>query len=124
MKSFWLILFIPLLCWSLAIAQESDTTKNQKRSQERIKNSEKKEIPEQKPEADISQEKPLEGFIDANGNGIDDRIEQQAGKKRKGYQQAKDRFIDTDGDGICDGEESAIGLKKLYRKRRGQPGNR
>ena len=59
---------------------------------------------------------PKADFIDNNGNGIDDREENQ--KKKV------DRFIDLDGDGINDGEESAIGLKKAFqiRKRQQQKG--
>ena len=63
----------------------------------------------------------LEGFVDLNANGIDDRIENAGKGKGKGKKQPKDRFVDMDGDGICDGKESAIGLKKLYRKRKGNP---
>ena len=39
--------------------------------------------------------------------------------RKKGFSKKKDKFIDRNGDGICDGRESAIGLKKMYRKRRG-----
>ncbi len=58
----------------------------------------------------------LEGFVDKNANGIDDRLEQTGkhGMKKK----KSDIFIDKDGDGICDGRESAIGLKKIMRHRR------
>ncbi|MFZ5515126.1 MAG: hypothetical protein ACOY90_00710 [Candidatus Zhuqueibacterota bacterium] len=32
---------------------------------------------------------------------------------------SRDKFIDRNGDGICDGRESALGLKKMYRLRKG-----
>jgi len=32
----------------------------------------------------------------------------------------RDQFIDRNGDGICDGRESALGLKKMYRLRKGR----
>lgn len=71
----------------------------------------------------------LKGFIDRNGNGIDDRLESAAGKKgqkkRRGKSFRTDRFIDLDGDGICDGRESGLGLRKLYQHRHGKgPGKR
>ncbi len=67
-----------------------------------------------------------EEFVDLNGNGIDDRLEQGRTPegKGKGRQMRKDRFIDLDGDGICDGRESGIGLRKIYRNRRGRPHGR
>lgn len=125
MKFLGLIFLISVLWWSLTIAQGSDTTKNQKPQQEQIQSADQKQTQEQHQEVSSLQKKHQAGFIDANGNGIDDRLEEQKGTgKRKGQQQAKDRFIDTDGDGICDGKESAIGLKNIYRKRRGSPGTR
>jgi hypothetical protein len=62
----------------------------------------------------------LKGFIDKNGDGIDDRL--IGGKsKGKGKQiRSRDVFIDKNGDGICDGRESAIGLKKTRRRRGGK----
>ncbi len=75
---------------------------------------------------DQSSGEKLEGFVDNNGNGIDDRLEAGKGGKRKmkGQKGNKDRFIDADGDGICDGNESAIGLRKIYRKRHGRGGGK
>jgi len=124
MKFLWSIFLISLLWWSFSMAQETDTTKNQAQQQEQMKNSDQKETQEQEQEVATQQKKQQEEFIDVNGNGIDDRLEQKGTGKRKGQQQAKDRFIDVDGDGICDGKESAIGLKNIYRKRRGNPGSR
>jgi hypothetical protein len=118
MKHLILIFIVWLLFHSVSISQSSDSTGKNEQNQEQIKKT------EQKGSEAVQKEKSLEGFIDANGNGIDDRLEEKGNGKRKGQQQSKDRFIDTDGDGICDGKESAIGLKKLYRKRRGNPNSR
>jgi len=61
--------------------------------------------------------KKMKGFVDKNANGIDDRLENKiAHGKQKGK---KDRFIDRNGDGICDGRESALGIRKMFRKRKG-----
>jgi hypothetical protein len=64
----------------------------------------------------------LKGFIDANANGIDDRIEFRQDKK--GKSKKSDKFIDLNGDGICDGRESALGLKKTARNRKGPGGKK
>jgi hypothetical protein len=53
-------------------------------------------------------DKELSGFIDANGDGIDDRVE--ARRVRAG--QEKDKFIDADGDGICDHRAGGMGFRK------------
>lgn len=45
------------------------------------------------------------GFMDRDGNGIDDR------KEEKTTKHGKDRFIDNDGDGICDGREGGLGFR-------------
>ena len=126
MKHIILVFIMLLSFWSVSTSQSSDSTGKKEQNQEQIKNNEQKKSQEKdrKGSETGQQEKSLEGFIDANGNGIDDRLEQKGDGKRKGQQQGKDRFIDTDGDGICDGKESAIGLKKLYRKRRGNPNSR
>jgi len=88
---------------------------------------EKKVSPAKKAKQKVEkkQKKQLD-FIDLNANGIDDRLERGGMKKGrgKGKKMRKDRFIDLDGDGICDGKESAIGLRKLYRKRKGKPGGK
>jgi hypothetical protein len=62
----------------------------------------------------------LKGFIDKNGDGIDDRLTGGKGKGKGKQLRNRDVFIDKNGDGICDGRESAIGLKKTKRLRRGK----
>jgi hypothetical protein len=48
------------------------------------------------------------GFVDGNGDGIDDR----ALGKGSGIRRGKDRFIDEDGDGICDPRATALGIRQ------------
>lgn len=57
-----------------------------------------------------------------NQFAVDSSGKKEQGKNINGTRYAgrrKDKFIDRNGDGICDGRESAIGLKKMYRMRRG-----
>jgi hypothetical protein len=51
---------------------------------------------------------PEAGFIDRDGNGIDDRTE--PGKRR--MHRRTDRFIDQDGDGICDDRQGGMGFRR------------
>lgn len=58
-------------------------------------------------------------FIDADGDGIDDRVrkdeqsgESSAGQGRQLRQQRRDRFVDQDGDGIADDRCSGTGLRQ------------
>jgi hypothetical protein len=116
-----LILFIGV---RVASAQGSDSTSEKKPNKTETKivkevTKEQKGNQENK-DPKMTPEK-LEGFVDLNANGIDDRIENAGKSKGNGKKQPKDRFVAMDGDGICDGKESAIGLKKLYRKRKGNP---
>ena len=56
-------------------------------------------------------EAPLKGFIDENGDGVDDRLQNM---KRANQNQMKhtmhDRFIDNDGDGINDERCGGMGI--------------
>lgn len=47
-------------------------------------------------------------FVDANGDGFDDRLAGPGSEKRRG----KDRFIDEDGDGICDSRATGLGFRR------------
>jgi hypothetical protein len=105
-------------------AQSNDSTSEKKQNKEKVaaeQSTDKKKQEDQQKKEPQPQPEKLEGFVDLNANGIDDRIENAGKDKAKGKKQPKDRFVDMDGDGICDGKESAIGLKKLYRKRKGNP---
>ncbi len=88
MKNFINILILLFLLGSLAFAQISSDTSNNKKIKEIEKN---------------------KNFIDENANGIDDRIEKQTGEGKQ--KRMRDRFIDTDGDGICDGRSGGVGLR-------------
>ncbi len=46
-------------------------------------------------------------FIDADGDGIEDRAPEKGIRRQRG----KDRFIDLDGDGISDSRASGLGLR-------------
>ncbi len=62
----------------------------------------------------------LKGFIDENGDGIDDRV-QRMGAKQQGQMQMRDmmrdRFIDMDGDGINDDRCSGMGITPSKRSK-------
>ena len=124
MKILNILLLIIFLGGSLVLAQSSDSTSEKKPEKAETKNGQetsKKQNGNQEDKDPKMTPEKLEGFVDLNANGIDDRIENAGKGKGKGKKQPKDRFVDMDGDGICDGKESAIGLKKLYRKRKGNP---
>ncbi len=149
MKNYYIIILSLFIGISGVVGQNADSTKTEKKKeqvktksteQQQKKTGEQKQKQaqereqvqkdQQNPEGQqqgvepAGTEQPLEGFVDANGNGIDDHLEQGGKGYRKGKNPPRDRFIDTDGDGICDGKESAIGLRKLYRKHKGNPGNK
>lgn len=54
------------------------------------------------------QQHQRKGFIDRNGDGINDRRQQRQGNVKR----RTDRFIDADGDGISDGRECGLGLRR------------
>jgi len=51
----------------------------------------------------------LEGFVDKNANGIDDRLE-IGSKSQSG--RGRDKFVDKDGDGICDERATGMGVRR------------
>lgn len=57
-------------------------------------------------------EAPLKGFIDENGDGVDDRLQTAKGKSQgqHGTQMQHDRFTDMDGDGINDERCGSMGI--------------
>jgi hypothetical protein len=118
-----LIFLFVLPVWGQA--PDSSAGKQQKKEEKKVQKKEMKESDEQKSEKEEKQKQELEGFVDLNANGIDDRLETGKSQgKGKGKGAGKDRFIDLDGDGICDGQESAIGLRKVHRQRKGQSRNK
>jgi len=129
MKYFIIISFFLIFSTSVILAQSEDSTKVAKKKEAK-QQTEQQQDKQQKQDENVSekaqgrdQKSPaspdgdLKGFVDVNANGIDDRLETSG--KGKGKGQPRDRFVDADGDGICDGKESAIGLRKLFRKRKG-----
>jgi hypothetical protein len=108
------LLALPLLL----LAQKLDSTKNPTTTVPVTQPSS-----ESKPavkSTELGKANKLDGFVDKNANGIDDRLEKKADKE-KGKQMGKgDLFIDKNGDGICDGRESAIGLRKAHSMRKGR----
>lgn len=86
------------------------------------KNSEKSNSIDQKKEI-ITQDKPTKNdeqkFIDINGDGIKDKVDQNKGQKGN---RKSDKFIDKDGDGINDSRCQGLGWGnkgkiKMYGKR-------
>ncbi len=108
---------------SFALAQKPDSIKTKKKGDVAIQKSDSvlKSVKDEKKEAIPKyKENKLEGFVDKNADGIDDRIAAKTMKGKGMNKGEKDKFIDRNGDGICDGRESAIGLKKTHQKRRGR----
>jgi hypothetical protein len=60
--------------------------------------------------------KKFKGFIDEDGNGIDDRMEKMMLDQKGHHKGMMDYFIDEDGDGINDNRCSGIGMMKGKRK--------
>jgi len=131
MKYYLTLIFTFFFLAGFLVAQSADSSKNksdsgQKESEQSVQKVKEKQDDTKESERKSQQKEnvKLEGFIDLNGNGIDDRLEGKQRSKGKGKGKGeidnKDRFIDLDGDGICDGKESALGLRKVYRKRKGR----
>lgn len=130
MKYLTIVSLCLIFSTSLILAQDKDSTDVTKKEEKTQKTEQQTDQQQKKDKKETgktagesqkipgSAEKKLEGFVDVNANGIDDRLETSA--KGKGKGQPRDRFVDADGDGICDGKESAIGLRKLFRKRKGK----
>ncbi len=66
----------------------------------------------------------LEGFIDENGDGIDDRMEhgkmEHKGEHGREHNRMRDHFIDMDGDGINDNRCDGMGIGSKHRSRSGR----
>ncbi len=133
MKYYLSLIFTFFFLVGFLTAQSADTSESksasgQKKSEQAVQKVKEKQDDTKESERKSQQKEKesvkLEGFIDLNGNGIDDRLEGKQKGKGKGKMQNKDRFIDLDGDGICDGKESALGLRKVYRKRKGKSGGK
>lgn len=100
--------------WSNSLSS-SDTSKPTESSQKQDQRKERSSTPSKE------QAQPrLKGFIDENGDGIDDRV-QRMGGKQQGQMQMRDmmhdRFIDMDGDGINDDRCSGMGITPSKRSK-------
>jgi hypothetical protein len=74
--------------------------------------------------AKVTQKETVTGaktkYIDKNGDGINDLLQNKVNGKGNAYGKTKqemkgnkDRFIDADGDGICDSRAKGLGFKFL-----------
>ncbi len=111
MKLFILIVLLQSFALSFANSQTSTDSVEVKQSQTIEK---KKEMEKSKTQQKQRQtpEQPLKGFVDENGDGIDDRLQAVKGKSQAqhGTQLQHDRFIDMDGDGINDNRCGGMGI--------------
>ena len=121
MKHLWIGMLCVLMFAPVLWAQNKDSSQVKEQEQKKQSTEQVGHQQQEKEQSEGEQvsRKDLQGFVDQNANGIDDRLEGGQNGKGKGKGQPRDRFVDTDGDGICDGKESAIGLRKLFRKRQG-----
>lgn len=110
MKLLVLIVLIQSFTLSFANGQTSTDSVGVKQSQTIEK---KKEMEKSKAQQKQMQtpEQPLRGFVDENGDGIDDRLHTAKGKGQEHMGQMQhDRFIDMDGDGINDNRCGGMGI--------------
>ncbi|MAT39449.1 MAG: hypothetical protein CL946_07570 [Ectothiorhodospiraceae bacterium] len=80
-------------------------------------------VEQEKPESDAR----MKGFVDTDGDGIDDRTVQQGQQTDDGRKhmrrRKRDHFIDKDGDGINDSRCNGFGLQRKGKgKKRGGGG--
>jgi hypothetical protein len=85
-----------------------------------------KQSAKQATKPDQSVQKKLQGFIDKDGDGIDDRTIKtdepvQSQEQNRIRERKRDHFIDTDGDGINDNRCNGLGFgnRNQGQKRRG-----
>lgn len=99
--------FVLVLSFSIA-AQEKDAANTGAAEQKQNKSGQENKAPALK-----------KGFVDANGDGINDNAPRQ---KRQRGKQKTDKFVDADGDGINDNRCQGLGFgnkgqMKMYGKR-------
>lgn len=110
MKFLILIVLLQSFALSFANSQTSTDSVGVKHSQAIEKN---KEMEKSKTQLKQTQkpEQLLKGFVDENGDGIDDRLHTAKGKGQEYMGQMQhDRFIDMDGDGINDNRCGGMGI--------------
>lgn len=108
MKQTLYILLTMFFALSLAAAQSADGGDTTRAKQRVTKESSKPMLGDQP--GGMMQQK-LKGFVDEDGDGIDDRI-QRMQEMHQGKEMMHDRFIDLDGDGINDNRCGPMGLTK------------
>lgn len=108
---------------SPAWTQEQPSTRQRGKRNRAAQVQQQKQQTEEAKEEQHAAEPAGETFIDADGDGIDDRKNPSGTPSstdvKKNRARDCDRFIDTDGDGINDNRCSGIGIR---RQRRGQAG--
>jgi len=108
-----------ILFTSLGWTQEREVAKGEK-GEKAVK--QKVEI--NKPQVRNEEKMELKGFIDEDGNGIDDRMEQgkmeHKGQHERAHHRMRDHFIDMDGDGINDNRCDGMGIGNKQRSRSGR----
>jgi hypothetical protein len=102
-----------LLIFSVSIFAQEEKSENKENTEKKTETVEAKNVEEPKLE--------LEGFVDKNLNGIDDRIENKAeGMGKQKRKRAGKHFQDEDGDGINDNRCKGLGLGKGKGKKAGK----
>lgn len=100
---------------SINSVSSSDTSKQTEPSQKQDQRKERSSTPSKE------QAQPkLKGFIDENGDGIDDRVQRMGGKQQGQMQMRemmRDHFIDMDGDGINDDRCGGMGITPSKRSK-------
>lgn len=111
MKLFVLTFLLQLFTLSFADGQTLSDSVGAKQSQttERKKEGDKSKTPHEQTQ---KAEQPLKGFVDENGDGIDDRVQAAKGKSQgqHGMNIQHDHFVDMDGDGINDSRCGGMGI--------------
>ena len=113
MKSL-IILFVVAVLTAPSVLAQSQNEGNKKAPTEKQETVQKQ--PQQKPgSGKVQAHKKLKGFIDTDGDGIDDRTQgvnntQGVKQSKQMRQRMKDHFIDNDGDGINDNRCNGLGF--------------
>ncbi|NOY05572.1 MAG: hypothetical protein GXO82_02895 [Chlorobi bacterium] len=88
------------------------------------KKADKQKVEMKKPQVKNEKRMELKGFIDENGDGIDDRMErgkmERNGEHGREHHRMRDHFIDMDGDGINDNRCDGMGIGNKQRSRSGR----
>lgn len=108
MKQTLHILLLLFFALSVAGAQGTDAG-DTTRTKQKVPKESSKQMQGEQPGGMMQQK--LKGFIDEDGDGIDDRLQRMQGM-HQGKEMMHDRFVDLDGDGINDNRCGPMGLTK------------